>query len=189
MRCSLQRSGRCVLGSRQGSTQMQEKFVLTSPFLQSSELGPPHPPPPHPQARVSPHFFVPGEAHSLAGEGVGGPNSQKGTDTVTYAPSQLLLSVRPRQDGIRQYDSEPSSLMASVMVSNSEEQRQDGAHHQHGQLRLGEARRVILPQARHLHISSIKETASLDQLGNPCLGRGPRFTSLHKKVEKKIFST
>jgi hypothetical protein len=45
-----------------------------------------------------------------------------------------------------------SSLMASVMVSNGEEERQDGAHHQHGELRLGEARRVILPQARHLHI-------------------------------------
>ncbi len=76
-----------------------------------------------------------------------------------------------------------SSLMASsVMVSNGEEERQDGAHHQHGQLGLGEARRVILPQARHLHISSIKETVSLNYSGKkeitlsrPCLGHGPRL--------------
>jgi hypothetical protein len=47
------------------------------PFLQSLELGLP---PPHPQANVSPHL-VPGGTHSLAGEMVGGPNSDEGTDT------------------------------------------------------------------------------------------------------------
>jgi hypothetical protein len=79
--------------------------------------------------------------------------------------SSLMASVmvsngeEERHDGIGS-SSESSSLMASVMVSNGEEEGHDGAHHQHGQLRLGEARRVILPQARHLHISSIKETAA-----------------------------
>ena len=36
------------------------------------------------------------------------------------------------------------------MVSNGEEEWKDGAHHQHGQLWLGEAAVVILAQAGHL---------------------------------------
>jgi hypothetical protein len=51
--------------------------------LQSSELGP-TPPPPHPQASVSPPLVPGGGTHSLAGEGVGGPNSDEGTDTVVF---------------------------------------------------------------------------------------------------------
>jgi hypothetical protein len=53
-------------------------------FLQSLELGlPPHLP--HPQASAPPPPLVPGRgggAHSLAGEGVGGPNADAGTYTV-----------------------------------------------------------------------------------------------------------
>jgi hypothetical protein len=45
--------------------------------LQSSELGLPAP-----QASVSPPPLVPGGTHSLGGEGMGGPNSDDGTDTV-----------------------------------------------------------------------------------------------------------
>jgi hypothetical protein len=48
--------------------------------------------PPHPQASVAPPPLGPrGETHWLAGEGVGGPNSNEGTDTlvlyVYYNPS------------------------------------------------------------------------------------------------------
>jgi hypothetical protein len=43
--------------------------------VQSSELGPP---PPHPQASVA----LP---HSLAGSGVGGPDSAEGTDTLVLS--------------------------------------------------------------------------------------------------------
>jgi hypothetical protein len=49
-------------------------------FLQSSELTLPHP---FTFRRVSPPFwFRRGRAHSLAGEGVGGPNFDEGTYTV-----------------------------------------------------------------------------------------------------------
>jgi hypothetical protein len=44
--------------------QPTEYRQSAKPFLQSSELGPPHP------------------VKLLAGEGVGSPNSDKGTDTV-----------------------------------------------------------------------------------------------------------
>ncbi len=50
--------------------------------------------PPHPQASVapcSPLLGPRGETHSLAGEGVGGPNSNEGTDTpVLYVYYKLL---------------------------------------------------------------------------------------------------
>ncbi len=39
-------------------------------------------PNPHPQASVSPTFGSGGGTHSLAGEGLGSPNSDEGTDTV-----------------------------------------------------------------------------------------------------------
>ncbi len=38
--------------------------------------------PPHPQASVAPPPFGSGVTHSLAGEGVGGPNSAEGPDIV-----------------------------------------------------------------------------------------------------------
>ncbi len=47
--------------------------------LQSSELGPPAP---SPEGECCPPPLVPGGAHSLAGEGVGGPTSDEGTGTV-----------------------------------------------------------------------------------------------------------
>ncbi len=52
-------------------------------FLQSSEFRPPTTP--HPQASVSPPL-VPGGTNSLGGrgEGVGGPKSDEGTDTVVF---------------------------------------------------------------------------------------------------------
>jgi len=46
--------------------------------LQLSELGPP---PPHPQ-NMCPPFGSGWGTHSLAGKGLGGPKSDKGTDTV-----------------------------------------------------------------------------------------------------------
>ncbi len=61
-------STQCFLQSRQNARL----------FLQLSELGPP-PSPPHPQAIVSPPFGSGGK-HSLAGEGVGGPNFDEGTE-------------------------------------------------------------------------------------------------------------
>jgi hypothetical protein len=52
--------------------------------FQSSELDTPTPSPPRECAL--PPFGSKGETHSLAGEGVGGPNSDEGTDTlVLYA--------------------------------------------------------------------------------------------------------
>jgi hypothetical protein len=53
--------------SRTGATTRSAK-----PFLHSSELEPPPPP----------HLGSGGGTHSFAGEGVGGPNSEEGTDTV-----------------------------------------------------------------------------------------------------------
>jgi hypothetical protein len=57
--------------------------------LQLSELAPPAP---SPASEFCPlHMGPMGEPHSLAGEGVGGPNSNEGTDTlvlyVYYNPS------------------------------------------------------------------------------------------------------
>jgi hypothetical protein len=40
-------------------------------------------PPPHPLANVSP-LWLRRRAHSLTGEGVGGPNSDEGSDTVLF---------------------------------------------------------------------------------------------------------
>jgi hypothetical protein len=60
-------------------------------FLQSSELGPPTPPP-HPQASVSP-FGSGGGTHSLGGEGLEGPNSDEGTDTVLLYVCYVLCAV------------------------------------------------------------------------------------------------
>jgi hypothetical protein len=49
-------------------------------FLQSSDLGPSTP---SLVAECAPPPLVPGQGtHSLAGEGLGGPNSDDGTDTV-----------------------------------------------------------------------------------------------------------
>ncbi len=53
-------------------TQSQSIQIVRLSF-QSYELGPP---PSHPEGSVE------GETHSLAGEGVGGPNSDEGTDTL-----------------------------------------------------------------------------------------------------------
>jgi hypothetical protein len=56
--------------------------------------------PPHPQASVAPLWFV-GGGDTLAGEGVGGPHSDEGTDTVVLycryskTPLQLGLSSKP----------------------------------------------------------------------------------------------
>jgi hypothetical protein len=76
-------------------------------FLQSSELGLPHP---LTRRRVLSELSPPplwwgGGAHSHAGEGVGGPNSNEGTDTmVLWVPlwylvrgmNELLLLIRQR---------------------------------------------------------------------------------------------
>jgi hypothetical protein len=40
------------------------------------------PPLSHPQASVAPPLTPRGETHSLAGEGLGGPSSDEGTDTL-----------------------------------------------------------------------------------------------------------
>ncbi len=70
-------------------TQLLMHSVYTNAMLsvQSSELGP------HPLIRkrvLPPPLGSRGETHSLAGEGVGGPNSDEGTDTLVlyvYNPS------------------------------------------------------------------------------------------------------
>jgi hypothetical protein len=40
------------------------------------------PPPPSPSGQCVPSPFIPGGTRSLAGEGVGGPNTEEGTDAV-----------------------------------------------------------------------------------------------------------
>jgi hypothetical protein len=63
---------------REAYTQSRQSAKL---FLQSSELGLPHP---LTRTRVCtpPLLLVPGGPHSLSGEGVGGPSSDEGTDAV-----------------------------------------------------------------------------------------------------------
>jgi len=72
--------------ARDSPAQSRQSAML---FLQSSELGPP----PHPQPSVSPPL-VPGGTHSLAGERVGGPKSDEGTDTAVRTLG-ILYIVRP----------------------------------------------------------------------------------------------
>jgi hypothetical protein len=61
------------------------------PFLQSSELGPP--PPPHPQASLSPPMVQGGGAHSLGGEGRGGFPIPTSGQTLWYCRNiQYVLS-------------------------------------------------------------------------------------------------
>jgi hypothetical protein len=55
-------------------------------FLQSSELGPP--------TRIPSSFGTGGGTHSLAGEGVGGPNSDEGGQTLWYSRYISTLCVR-----------------------------------------------------------------------------------------------
>ncbi len=61
-------------------------------FLSSRPNWVPPPPTPHPQASVSPPGSK-GETHSIAGDGVGEPSSNKGTGTlvlyVYYNPSTV----------------------------------------------------------------------------------------------------
>jgi hypothetical protein len=64
-----------AVSRRQGIVPQSRQCARLS--LQSSELGPP---PSHAGEGVPP--LVPGGAHSLAGEGVGGPDSNEATDTV-----------------------------------------------------------------------------------------------------------
>ncbi len=52
------------------------------PFLKTSELGLPHPFTRRRVCTPPPPAFGSGGAHSLAGERVGGPNSDEGADTV-----------------------------------------------------------------------------------------------------------
>jgi hypothetical protein len=61
-------------------------------FLQSSELRPPQSPAQHPQASVFPQspLVRGGGTHSLAGEGLGGPNSDKGTGTVVLKVNMYI---------------------------------------------------------------------------------------------------
>ncbi len=52
------------------------------------------PSPPHPQGSVAPtHLGLRGETHTIAGEGVGAPNADEGTNTlvlyVYYNPSMV----------------------------------------------------------------------------------------------------
>jgi hypothetical protein len=65
-----------------GGTQYQRRDrpqsrESTRPFLQSSELGPPHP-----HASVPPNFGSVGGYTLAFGRGGGGPNSDEGKDTV-----------------------------------------------------------------------------------------------------------
>ncbi len=62
-------------------------------FLQSSELGLPQP---LTRRRVCPPLLVGGGGggNSLAGEGVVGPNSVEGTDTVVLLPPYVLCEWR-----------------------------------------------------------------------------------------------
>jgi hypothetical protein len=64
-------------------------------FLQSSELGPPPAPTPSPASESVPTLWFRGEGtHSLAGEGVGGPYSDEGTDTVgMYFVARMYTAV------------------------------------------------------------------------------------------------
>jgi hypothetical protein len=67
------------------SVKQSQSRQKTRLFLQSSELDPLPPPPPNLQGSVSPDPFVPGRGGNTlvcAGEGVGGPNSDEGRDTV-----------------------------------------------------------------------------------------------------------
>jgi hypothetical protein len=66
---------------------MQSQSIQSSWYsVQSSELGPPIP---APAASVAPPLLVQGGAtHSLGREGVGGPDSDEGTETlILYACS------------------------------------------------------------------------------------------------------
>ncbi len=56
-------------------------------------------PPPHPQASVAFPFDTGGGTHSLTGEGVGGPNSDEGTDTVVLEVCIKNPSTPPVHEG------------------------------------------------------------------------------------------
>ncbi len=76
--------------TRQGYPQSWQSTRL---FLQSSELGPP--PTLSPTGECAPTPLVQGGAHSLAGEEVGCPSSDEGTDTGTLYMYFVGISLWP----------------------------------------------------------------------------------------------
>jgi hypothetical protein len=74
-------------------------------FFSSRPIWKPPPPPPSPSdaGECVPHPFGPGGGgtHSHAGEGIGGPNSDEGTDTVVYSRYEYICTLWYRSSQLR----------------------------------------------------------------------------------------